>query len=73
MGRHRNRHKKVEIFYVNELELDKNKFVIIQENDNQYAIYNFTGDCKIMVYRTSNKDGDKALRLITQILNQLQE
>ena len=72
MGRHRHRSKKVEVFYTNELELDDKKFVIIHEMEGQYAIFNMTGDNKIMVKRINDSDDIVAQNKIMEILNHLQ-
>jgi hypothetical protein len=73
MGKHRNRTQRIEIFHTNELELDKDKFVLVHEKEGQYCILNITGDNKIMIRRLKHKDDNVARERITELLELLQK
>lgn len=69
--RHKSRIVKVFTYPTNELELDPNKFIIKQEEEGVYAIYNITQDFKIMVKRIQRHKDSDALEEINSLLEHI--
>lgn len=70
MSKHRKRYKKQDRYEY--LELDPDKFVIVKEDDGQYAIYYNDATVPLMIKRVVSDDDEYAYNYIVEILGFLQ-